>query len=270
MRSLNGSDLAGFIKERQARQARGLIQAHHVTPKLAIVQTVHTSVIDTYVNLKKKYGVDVQVEVEPYVIDQADAIDVVRKLNADRTVHGIIIQLPVAEPSQTEELVDAVHPAKDVDGLGKDPAFDPATPTAVNWLLAGYNVELRQKKIVIVGRGRLVGEPLSRMFRDSGLDVDVADKRTENLKALTRTADVLITATGHPGLIKSDMIQPDAVVVDAGVATDAGKLVGDLAEDVRDRTDLTITPPKGGVGPLTVCALFENVIEAARRYADKN
>jgi methylenetetrahydrofolate dehydrogenase (NADP+)/methenyltetrahydrofolate cyclohydrolase len=265
MRSLNGSDLAGFIKERQAHQARGLIQAHHVTPKLAIVQTNHTPVIDAYVRLKKAYGADIHVIVEAHVIEQNDALETIRQLNADPTVHGIIVQLPVVEPSQTDELVNAVDPAKDVDGLGKSPAFDPATPTAVNWLLAGYNVELRHKKIVVVGQGRLVGTPLTRMFRDSGLTVETADVTTADLGALTRTADVLITATGQPGLIKSDMIMPSAVVVDAGVATDAGKMVGDLAEDVHMRSDLTMTPPKGGVGPLTVCALFENVIEAARR-----
>jgi methylenetetrahydrofolate dehydrogenase (NADP+) / methenyltetrahydrofolate cyclohydrolase len=270
MRSLNGSDLAGFIKERQAHQVRGLIQAHQVTPKLAIVQTVHTPIIDTYVKLKIKYGADIQVEVEPHIIDQKDALDTIRQLNADPNVHGIIIQLPVTDPTQTSELVNAVDPAKDVDGLGEKPDYDPATPTAVNWLLAGYNIELRGKKIVIVGRGRLVGEPLAQLFTESGLNVDVADKTTIDLRALTRSADVLITATGQPGIITSDMIQPDAVVVDAGVATDAGKLVGDLAADVRERTDLTITPEKGGVGPLTVCALFENVIQAARRSADKN
>jgi len=244
---------------------RGLIQAHHVTPKLAIVQTVHTPIIDTYVKLKIKYGADIQVEVEPHIIDQKDALKTIKQLNDDPSVHGIIIQLPVTDPAQTSELVNAVNPAKDVDGLGEKPDFDPATPTAVNWLLAGYNVELRGKKIVIVGRGRLVGEPLARLLSESGLKVDVADKTTSDLRALTRAADVLITATGQPGIITSDMIQPDAVVVDAGVATDAGKLVGDLAPDVRERTDLAITPEKGGVGPLTVCALFENVIESARR-----
>lgn len=267
MRQLNGSDLAGFIKQRQAHQVRGLIQAHDVTPKLAIVQTNHTPVIDAYVRLKKAYGADIQVEVDAHVIEQSDALQTIQRLNADPTVHGIIVQLPVAEPSQTDELVNAVDPAKDVDGLGQSPVFDPATPTAVNWLLAGYNVELKQKKIVIVGQGRLVGAPLARMFRDSGLHVETADITTDDLGALTRTADILITATGQPGLIRSDMIMPGAVVVDAGVATDAGKLVGDLADDVRGRTDLSLTPERGGVGPLTVCALFENVIESARRSA---
>jgi len=265
MRQLNGTDLAGFIKERQARQVRGLIQAHGVQPKLAVVQTTHTPVIDAYVRLKKAYGEDVHVEVEAHVIDQVEALKTIEQLNSDPTVHGIIVQLPVAEPSQTDKLVNAVDPAKDVDGLGSQPAFDPATPTAVIWLLAGYNIDLKQKKIVIVGQGRLVGAPLARLLRDSGLDVQTADLTTDDLGALTRTADVLITATGQPGLVTSDMIMPGAVVVDAGVATDAGKLVGDLAEDVRDRADLTMTPPKGGVGPLTVCALFENVITAAKR-----
>jgi methylenetetrahydrofolate dehydrogenase (NADP+)/methenyltetrahydrofolate cyclohydrolase len=265
MRSLNGSDLAGFIKERQARQVRGLVQAHSVAPKLAIVQTNHLPVIDAYVRLKKAYGADVQIAVDAYVVEQGEALETINRLNADPAVHGIIVQLPVAEPSQTDALVNAVDPGKDVDGLGENPAFDPATPTAVNWLLAGYNVELRNKKIVVVGQGRLVGAPLTRLFRESGLNVETADMETEDLAALTRTADILITATGQPGLIKSDMIMPSAVVVDAGVATDAGKMVGDLADDVRERGDLTITPPKGGVGPLTVCALFENVIEAARR-----
>jgi methylenetetrahydrofolate dehydrogenase (NADP+)/methenyltetrahydrofolate cyclohydrolase len=265
MRVLNGLDLAGFIKERQAHQVRGLRQGSGVAPKLAIVQTNHIPVIDAYVKLKQAYGADIAVDVTVHAVEQAEALATVRNLNADPTVHGIIIQLPLVQPELTDELVHAVNPNKDVDGLGEHPAFDPATPTAVSWLLAGFNVELRQKKIVIVGQGRLVGAPLTRMFRDSDLQVETADARTTDLGTLTRTADVLITATGKPGLITSDMIKPGAVVVDAGVATDAGKLVGDLADDVRARDDLTITPPKGGVGPLTVCSLFENVIQAARR-----
>ena len=115
----------------------------------------------------------------------------------------------------------------------------------------------------------MVGVPLTRMLKNSGLKVHAADRKTQDLALLTRQADVLITATGQPGLIKSDMIKPNAVVVDAGVATDSGRAVGDLADDVRERTDLTVTPLRGGVGPLTVCALFENVLQAAARTANK-
>lgn len=267
MRQLNGSDLAGFIKERQARQVRGLIQARHVRPKLAVLQTIHTPVVDAYMRLKKAYGANIQVDVDIYAVEQSKALETIKMLNNDPSVHGIIVQLPVAEPSQTDELVSAVEPSKDVDGLGLHPAFDPATPTAVSWLLAGYNVQLRQKKIVIVGQGRLVGKPLAQLFRDSGIEVETADHSTQNLRALTRSADVLITATGQPGLIKSDMIKPGAVVVDAGTATDSGEIVGDLDGDVYKREDLVMTPAKGGLGPLTVCALFENVLTAASRAA---
>jgi len=136
---------------------------------------------------------------------------------------------------------------------------------AILWLLAGYNIDLNGKKIVLVGRGKLVGAPLERMLQASGYEVEVVDKQTKDIAAVVRTADVLITATGSPGVIASNMIKNGAVVVDAGVAGEQGKTVGDLAPDVYERDDLTITPTKGGVGPLTICALFENVIRAARK-----
>ena len=141
---------------------------------------------------------------------------------------------------------------------------------AINWLLVGYNVELFEKKIVIVGNGRLVGAPLSKLWKNSGLDVLVCNSKTSDLTGVLKEADIIVTATGVPGIVKSDMIHSGAVVVDAGTASEYGKIVGDLAADVRERQDLTITPLKGGVGPLTVTALFDNVINAARKVADKN
>lgn len=264
MRLLNGLELAGFIQERQVRQVRSLRQAHNITPKLAIVQTNNIPVINTYIKLKKAYGDDILAEVEAHVVTEDEAMVLISKLNKDPLVHGIIVQLPLADPTRTDELVNAVAPEKDVDALGKDAVLTPATPLAIAWLLAGYNVELRGKKIAIVGQGRLVGAPLTKMFAESGLDVTPVTRKTPNLPEIIHASDIIITATGVPGLITSEMVQPGAVVVDAGVATDAGKLVGDLAPEVHGRADLTITPKKGGVGPLTVCALFENTIQAAR------
>lgn len=265
MKSLNGSELAGYIKERQAKQVRALRQAHHIFPKLAIVQTIDDPVIDMYVRLKRRYGEDILVDVELHKIDQSKALETIKKMNADETVHGIIVQLPLAEPSQTDELVDAVEPAKDVDALGKDATLDPATPMAINWLLTGYGIELSQKKIVVVGNGRLVGAPLAEMWRNSGYDVTVADISTENIPELVRSSDVVVSAAGSPGLITSDMLRPDTVVVDAATSSEDGKIVGDVASEVRERHDLAITPEKGGVGPLTVTALFDNVIRAAQK-----
>lgn len=269
MKILNGLELAGYVQERQAKQVRALRQSWRTIPKLAIVRTSDSPVIDTYVRLKQSYGRDIAVEVEEYRLSDVDLLVEIDKLNQDENIHGIIIQLPLAKARQTESAVNAVAPEKDVDGLGKDAIFVPATAMAIDWLLAGYNVELINKKIAIVGNGRLVGVPLSKLWKSSGLDVTVYDDTTVNLVDNLKQSEVIITATGCPGLITSDMIQRGAVVVDAGTAAEHGKIVGDVAKDVRDRQDLTITPIKGGVGPLTVVALFDNVILAARRVADK-
>lgn len=265
MKLLNGSELASYIKERQARQVRALRQAHKIEPKLAIVLTIDNPVIDIYIKMKKKYGEDTQIDVDLYRIKQAEAAGVITRLNQDDTVHGIIVQLPLEDPAQTEEIVNLVAPEKDVDALGEKAEFDPATPMAIMWLLAGYNVELRGKKILLVGRGKLVGGPLEKLLKTSDYEVEVADRKETDLKSRTLGADVIITATGSPAILSADMVKQNAVVVDAGVASESGKTVGDISPDMYERDDLTITPAKGGVGPLTVCALFENVIQAARK-----
>jgi methylenetetrahydrofolate dehydrogenase (NADP+)/methenyltetrahydrofolate cyclohydrolase len=269
MKLLNGKELAGYIKERQAHDVRTLRQAHGVQPKLAIVVTVDNPVIDLYMRLKKQYGADILIDVDVHRIQQADAPALLNVLCNDASVHGIIVQLPLEDPSKTEEIVNMVPPEKDVDALGKSAIYEPATPMAITWLLAGYNVDLRAKRILLVGKGKLVGAPLEKIFNASGFDVHVADRATKDLAAETREADVIITATGRPAILYPDMIKQGAVVVDAGVASESGKTVGDLDESVYDRDDLTITPAKGGVGPLTVCALFENVIRATRASIQK-
>lgn len=266
MKILSGSELAGFIKERQAKAVRGLRQAFHVQPKLAIIVTVDQPVIDIYVKLKKQYGDDIVIEVEIHRVAQAEVRETIDALNKDSSVHGIIVQLPLEDQSETEEIVNRVAPEKDVDALGKAALFDPATPTAILWLLAGYGVDLKDRKVSIIGKGKLVGEPLERLLQSSGVNAQAYDSDDDIVSAVA-TADVIVTGTGTPGVLTSEMIPLRAVVVDAGVAVEEGKAVGDLSSDVYERDDLKITPKKGGVGPLTVCALFENVIKAAKLSA---
>lgn len=264
MKSLNGSELAGFIKERQLHDVRVLRQNHKIQPRLAIIRTNPDPVVDSYMKLKQGYGDDIGIAVDVHTIEQSEALKTIEKLNNDETVHGIIVQIPLPDPGQTDEILNAVAPEKDVDGLGADPHYDPATPMAINWLLSGYNVQMAGKKIVLVGHGRLVGKPLKKMWESSGLEVIVADRKTPDLGELLRSADIVVTATGVPNLITATMVNPESVIVDAGVATDSNGLVGDVAEDVRALPNIKITPMKGGVGPLTVCALFDNVLRAAR------
>ncbi len=264
MKILNGSELAAYIKQRQAHEVRSLRQGSGIVPKLAIVVTIDHPTINVYMRMKKRYGADILVDVDVHRVTQSDAPALIKQLNADAAVHGIIVQLPLENPAETEQIVNLVAPQKDVDALGKDATFEPATPMAILWLLAGYNVDFAGKRVLLVGRGKLVGAPLERMLTANGVDVHVADRTTPDLAAETTQADIIITATGSPAILYPNMIKQGAVVVDAGVAGEEGKTVGDLAPEVYDRTDLTLTPTKGGVGPLTVCALFENVIRATR------
>ena len=260
MKLLDGKELAGFIKERQARQIRAL----PMSPKLAIVQVKDDPVINTYVRLKKQYAADIGIDVDIYKPSQKNVPELVKQLNQNPAVHGIIIQLPLTDPTQTDEVVNLVAPQKDVDALGENAKFDPATPMAIQWLLNGYNIDLKGKKVLLIGRGKLVGAPLEKILKVSGIDVTVIERSTPDLQGETLQADVIVTATGSPAILRADMIKDGAVIVDAGVSSEEGKTVGDLAPDVYKRDDLTITPKKGGVGPLTVCALFENVIRAAQ------
>ena len=268
MRELNGSELAGFIKERQAKQVRALRQAWHINPRLAIVTDVENPVIETYMRLKQRYGADILIDVEIHRVPAGGALEVIQELNNRDDVQGIILQLPISNPEQTEELLESIREDKDVDGLRKRAIFQAATPTAISWLLAGYGVDLKGKKVAIVGRGRLVGAPLEKIWLKSDVDVTVFEKG-DDLSQLINY-DIIVSATGVPGLIKSQTIKTKTVVVDAGTASENGKIVGDVSEEVRQRNDVIITPKKGGVGPLTVSALFDNVITACLKIANQS
>lgn len=269
MRLLDGSELAGFIKERQAKQVRALRQAYKTFPKLAIIQDGNNPVSDVYIRMKKRYAEDILVDVDVYAENLTTISSRISLLNNDSSVHGIIVQLPLSDTSATDAIVKSILPSKDVDGLGSDEVYISATATAIDWLMAGYNVTLRDKTIVVIGQGRLVGAPLTKLWKGAGHTIVAIDETVDDIQSKVRSAHIIVSATGRPGLLTSSMVQPAAVVVDAGTANDNGKIVGDVAEDVRQRDDLTITPEKGGVGPLTIAALFDNVITAARKTAEE-
>lgn len=264
MKLLNGAELAEYIKERQARQVRNLQQEHHIQPKLAIVQTANDEVINTYVRMKQRYGNDILIDVDIHTPASSNLLETITSLNSDETVHGIIVQLPLGDPSLTDDALTAVAPEKDVDGLGNSNTFTPATAMAIDWLLNGYNIELKGKSIAIVGNGRLVGAPLAKLWQSAGYQITVFDEHSKDMAKCLKKHSIIVSAAGVPGLITSAVVPHGAVVVDAATSSEHGKLLGDVAEDVRMRNDITITPDKGGVGPLTVSALFDNVIRAAR------
>lgn len=258
MKELNGRELADYIKERHAHTVKAL-RSRKIFPKLAIFYDNDSPAIAKYMSLKQNYGNDVGIEVEITKISTVDAEEKIHAAAEDEKVTGIIVQLPLAECNMS--ILDLIPLKKDVDGLRGE--SDTATAMAIHWLLTGYGVDLRGKKIAIVGHGKLVGAPLEKMWHESGYDVTVYDKGDDT--STLPECDVVVTATGVPGLIKSEMLKYGAIVIDAGTASEGGILKGDVDDAVRERNDLMITPKLGGVGPLTVAMLFERVLQAAQK-----
>ena len=288
---LSGRELAGFIKERQDHEVK-MLRSNKIRAKLVIVRDSNNPVITKYVDLKRQYGEDIGIEVIDEFVDESDPAERLKKLHevvraaaADDSVSGIIVQLPLIDQDTTDEIVADIPAIKDVDGLSntysdlvehedglitidnpdtREHHFDSATATAILWLLAGHNIDFENKRIAVVGRGKLVGRPLMSMWTKSGNVVHVFHRGSDFSKL--KDFDVIVTATGAPHLITNEMIRPGAVVVDAGTASEQGKLVGDISDEIRARNDLgAITPKVGGVGPLTINVLFENVIIAASK-----
>ena len=288
---LSGRELAGFIKERQDHEVK-MLRSNKIRAKLVIVRDSNNPVITKYVDLKRQYGEDIGIEVVDEFVDESDPVERLKKLHevvraaaADDSVSGIIVQLPLIDTDTTDEIVADIPAIKDVDGLSntysdlvehedglitidnpdtREHHFDSATATAILWLLAGHNIDFENKRIAVVGRGKLVGKPLMSMWTKSGNAVHVFHRGSDFSKL--KDFDVIVTATGAPHLITNEMIRPGAVVVDAGTASEQGKLVGDISDEIRARNDLgAITPKVGGVGPLTINVLFENVIIAASK-----
>lgn len=263
-RELNGAELAGFIKERQAYQIRNLKQQFGVQPKLVILMSEHAGdVIEKYVSLKQAYASDILIEVEVSTCSLDAMPAKITELNSDATVHGVIVQLPLDDPSKTDEIVNNIAPEKDVDGLGVHADFVSATAEAIDWLLAGYNVDLKAGKIAIIGRGRLVGAPLEKMWSKRGLAVTALDEHSKDTRRVLNRSSIIISAAGVPRLVTSEMVPKQCVVVDAGTVSENGQIVGDIDDSVRERQDVSLTPKIGGVGPMTVCVMFDHVIQAA-------
>ena len=260
---LNGTELAAFIKQRQLRQVRMLRQAHGIQPKLVIIQSVDAgTVIQTYVRMKQAYARDIEIETEVITCTVDEMPASIAKVNADDNVQAIVVQLPIGDPETTENIVSFVEPAKDVDGLGPDSQFISATAEAIDWLLSGYSIDLTPKKIALLGRGKLVGAPLEKLWLSQGLDVTTLDRNSEDIDDVLSSSDVIVSATGKAGILHDGNVPKGAIVVDAGTAAEDGVLVGDSDPKLQVRQDLIITPPKGGVGPLTVCVMFDHVIRA--------
>lgn len=269
-KSLNGSELASFMKVRQLRQVRNLRQEYGVTPRLLILMSNEANeASEVYVRMKQRYAEDIEAEVEVISCDENDMQSKIEAANEDRLTQGVIVQLPLKDAAISEQIVKLIAPEKDVDGLGENGDFISATAHAIDWLLAGYDINLEGEEITLLGQGKLVGAPLAKMWQARELNVNVLDEYSTNTHEILQKSDIIISATGVPGVLKSDDVKYGAVVVDAGTTSENGVIKGDVHPDLRLRDDVTITPEKGGVGPMTIAVLFDHLIEACLKSVGK-
>ena len=261
-----------------------LTQTRGVTPTLAVVLIGEDPASQVYVRGKKRaadsVGIATRDHLHPQGISQQELDGLLRSLNADRGVHGILLQLPLPKGLDETVALAAIDPDKDVDGLhptnlGRLLAGErgtvPCTPAGCLAILDHYGVKLEGAEAVVVGRSRLVGKPLAQLLLGRHATVTMCHTRTRDLAAHTRRADVLCVAAGKAGAVTGDMIKEGAVVVDVGITRlDSGKLVGDVDFESARRTARAITPVPGGVGPMTIAMLLRNTLLAAQRQTQRS
>lgn len=250
-------------------------------PALAVVLVGEDPASRVYVGGKRRacqaLGIDARDHLFPQGLAQADLLALIRALNDDRTIHGILVQLPLPPGIDEDRVIAAVDPAKDVDGfhpenlgrlLAGTPGVLPCTPAGIIEILDHYGVDLKGAEAVVVGRSRIVGKPLAQLLLGRHATVTTCHTRTRDLAAHTQRAEILAVAAGRPAVVTGDMVRPDAVVVDVGVNRLAnGKLVGDVDFATVSPRVRAITPVPGGVGPMTIAMLMRNTLDAARRQA---
>ncbi len=284
---IDGTAVAKKVRERVAQEAAALT-ARGVQPGLTVVLVGEDPASQVYVSSKGKACVAAGMKSDtirlPASTSQEELLSIIDRLNADPTVHGILVQMPVPKQIDPDAVILRIRPEKDVDGFhpvnvgklltGSRDGFVPCTPAGCVELLREYKVETKGAEVVVVGRSNIVGKPVAALLMQPGADatVTVCHSRTRNLTDHTRRADILIAATGKPGLITGDMVQEGAVVIDVGInrvpdatAKNGYRLVGDVAfDEVREVASL-ITPVPGGVGPMTIALLLQNTVRAASR-----
>ncbi|MCL2245790.1 MAG: bifunctional methylenetetrahydrofolate dehydrogenase/methenyltetrahydrofolate cyclohydrolase [Lentimicrobiaceae bacterium] len=286
MKILNGAALAKKIKSVLAIEIEYLVKKHERAPKLCIVLVGDDPASASYVKSKKKscneIGILCDLNIMPFSTSQDQLLALIETLNNDPEVDAILVQLPLPKHIDQSVILQAIDYKKDVDGLHpmnvgllniSNDAIIPCTPKGILSLLKAEDVSITGKHCVVIGRSNLVGKPMAQLMLRENASVTVCHSKTRDLAYLTRQGEILIIAIGHPNLVNADMLKEGAVVVDVGINSVDGKLVGDIYNSI-DVTNIekkaaAITPVPGGVGPMTIASLLENVVEIYKKRVIK-
>ena len=275
---IDGNALSKQLRAQVAIDTAAL-KAQGLTPGLAVVLVGDNPASQVYVRNKVKACEDAGLHsvLEKYeaTMTEADLLARVEALNNDPTIHGILVQLPLPGHIDAQKVIEAISPAKDVDGfhiasagalMTGMPGFWPCTPYGCMKMLESIGFDLKGKHAVVIGRSNIVGKPMALMLLQKDATVTVAHSRTQNLKALTLQADLIVAAVGKRNVLTADMVKPGAVVLDVGMnRNDEGKLCGDVDFEGVSEVASYITPVPGGVGPMTITMLLVNTLESAQR-----
>ena len=282
---IDGKAFAAKVRESVARRAKLLKEKHGLVPGLAVVLVGENPASEVYVRNKAKQTVEVGLNSFKHELDENASekavLDLVAKMNADPAVNGILVQLPLPKQIDSQKVLDAIDPAKDVDGFhamnaGKlwtgGKAMVPCTPLGCLMMLKDRLGDLTGKNAVVVGRSNIVGKPMAALLLNESCTVTIAHSKTKDLAGVCRGADILVAAVGRPEMIKGDWVKPGAAVIDVGinrVDLEGGKskLVGDVEFASAVKVAGAITPVPGGVGPMTIACLLVNTLTAACRQA---
>jgi methylenetetrahydrofolate dehydrogenase (NADP+)/methenyltetrahydrofolate cyclohydrolase len=275
---LDGKSLAASIRAALKERVAALVQ-RGVRPGLAVVLAGDDPASRVYVRNKRRAAAETGVHSElielPGSIGQRELLERIERLNDERAIHGILVQLPLPKSIDAAAVLDAIAPAKDVDGfhpinmgalLAGRPAVVPCTPAGVMRLIEHARIPLAGRHAVVVGRSNIVGKPVAQLLLQQDATVTICHSKSRGLSELTRQADVLIAAVGRPKLVRAEMVKPGACVIDVGVnRLEDGTLAGDVDFQAVKEVAGWITPVPGGVGPMTIAMLLENCIRAASR-----
>jgi len=282
---LDGKRIADTLLDDLAVRVRARVESGRSRPGLAVVLVGNDPASSVYVRNKRRACERVGIQAYDYDLhaDTSDAelVALIDQLNADPKIHGILVQLPLPAHINAQKVIEAISPAKDVDGfhiasagalMTGMPGFWPCTPYGCMKMLESLNegkgYDLRGKHAVVIGRSNIVGKPMALMLLQKDATVTVCHSRTADLKAQTLQADVIVAAVGKRNVLTADMVKPGAVVIDVGMnRNDEGKLCGDVDFDGVKEVASYITPVPGGVGPMTITMLLVNTLEAAERAA---
>jgi methylenetetrahydrofolate dehydrogenase (NADP+)/methenyltetrahydrofolate cyclohydrolase len=266
------------ISEELREKIRQEVSTLPSSPGLAVVLIGNDPASEIYVNLKhkacEKAGIKSFKHELPENTSQEELLLLIKKLNEDKSVNGILVQMPFPKHIERNAVLKAISPEKDVDGLHPEnigrlvmfePCLKPCTPRGVMKLLHYYNIDMEGKEVVIIGRSMIVGTPMTKMFMNENATVTVCHSKTKDLKFHTSRADILVSAAGRKDLVTKDMVKEGAIVIDVGTNKFEGKLYGDVDfENVKDKCSY-ITPVPKGVGPMTIACLLENTLIAYKR-----